>query len=144
MKKLTPEIIDGHQKIAEELGAVMEDMSKDIKTMKAQNGENEAEVADIEDGEKTVSVKEKYLWQEMFHLGTQGNRAADYFRKVYPNIFKKQEKIDQLREKMANYQREHFGFDFTQITIHRIIDFIQGVMAAENKRKSLLDRILGR
>lgn len=86
----------------------------------AQDRHNDEEI-EIEREGKKVKVKEKTLWQEVWHLGTKCE-AANELRKKHPEVFEAYDKQDKYAQELKAVVFEELGIDHTKL---RISDFIR-------------------
>ena len=124
--KLTEKKLKKYEKIDKEYNELLVEQNAAAIAAKNDHGDKEAEVPDMEGG--TMKVKEKDLWREVFHLGTKGNRAADYIREAYPEIMKRQDKLDKMREEKAGFEQETFGFTHDRMTLIHLVKLIKAVV----------------
>ena len=127
---LTNEIIDEHVALWEKYIGLKELNSENIKTIQDQHGEDNVEVMDPETKE-WVTVREKDLWQETKYLGFGDNRAGNYFRSKYPDIFERDKKIVELGKEIAKFEVKHFGFKLNEMTPPAMIQLIQALISKE-------------
>lgn len=127
---LTNEIIDEHVALWEKYIGLKELNSENIKTIQDQHGEDEVEVVDPETN-KQITVREKDLWQETKYLGFGDNRAGNYFRSKYPDIFERDEKIVDLGKEIAKFEVKHFGFKLNEMTPPAMISLMQALIKKE-------------
>jgi len=131
---LTEEIINEHAALYEELSSLKELQSEDILTLRARAEGTMVTVPDSETGEPT-EVEEKQLWIEVFHLGMEGNRAADFLTEKYPEVFARELKLRDLKKHIEEYEVEHFGFLLKNMTPPKMLEILS--MLIDKKLKEV-------
>jgi hypothetical protein len=127
--KITKEIMKEFNKKYDELNKLQEVIDDNFKTIRARYDDRGAWVND-EDG-KEIEVKEKNLWQEIYYLGNRDNRAADYMRKTYADLFVMKDKEERMIMEIKKFEMEKFGFDHKHLNLPNTIELIQALVKYE-------------
>ena len=127
---ITNEMLQEHQEMWEEYLELQELQSDNIKTIKAQHENDKVVVIDPET-KKEVEVLEKDLWLEMHYDGVGDNRAANYLRSKYQDIFEREEKLIEFGKKVAKFEVNNFGAKFKEMTPPAMIQLINALIRKE-------------
>lgn len=125
---ITQEILDELFKLYEELNKYRELHSEQLKTVQDQFGERHLKRINA-DGHEVV-CKEKDLWYEVFHLGTD-SQAAEILKGKYPDVFESLEKLEKAREEVGIFVLKNMGLNFTQMTLTDYISLTLGLIEYE-------------
>lgn len=121
---ITQKHIDNLRKLEAERTKVDIAVSDKLVEAKRVGGENLVEVE--RNGEK-LQVREKILWQEVFHLGADC-QAGEILKKKYPEAFEQAVKQNEVVDNLHNYSNKYFGFDYTQMRLIDLIDLIESLI----------------
>lgn len=113
-------------------------MSDQVKTVKERNGNNPVSV--LRDG-KTVEIKEKDLWQELYYGGFT-SQAWEILAKKYPDIEEAHKNEEEIAIRMRDFTVRNFGFAFSQMSLVDLIDLIQGIRRYELMRFFFIDKLI--
>lgn len=124
--KITSELIEKHQKLSDEHREMLHKTSDAITDIKHNYLEREVEVPDDENPDKMVKVKESALWEELRYGSPE--RALDYFKKTYPEVWEMQAETDRLAHELVVFQKKNFGFTFQEMTMDRLWDLVSAMI----------------
>lgn len=136
---VTSKLIISRHDIAElerlyaELAQVQLDMSECIKTAQAQHGDDDITV--VRAG-KEVTVKQKALWLETFHLGAEADCAKE-LRALYPDVFAFKDREQRMVADIEAWEAKAFGFNRTQMTLPNIIRLVRGLVDLEMRDRNV-------
>jgi hypothetical protein len=122
---MTRENIDKIHEITASLNEAKETASELNKT--AQDRFGEAEHQFVRDG-KEITVKEKHLWDEVYHLGLKCE-AARLLAEKHPEVFAAYDKMNSLSAELKQYVASELGIDFTQMTLSDYLKVTEGLFA---------------
>lgn len=94
---------------------------------------------------KEVEVKEKTLWDEVWHLGTVCE-AANVLRKEHPEVFEAYTKAAALSAELERYCMAEFGLNFKAMSLSdylRMTESLYGLLMTESVTRKTV-RIIGR
>lgn len=82
---------------------------------------------DIERSGKTIKLKEKTLWDEVFLMGTDCD-AGKLLATKYPELFESFAKQEALAEEIKKYSVLELGFDCTKMTIANYLQITEDLV----------------
>lgn len=84
-----------------------------------QNGDNELPIAQA-DGSGDKMVKERHLWREVEHLGSECN-AGRVLQEKYPKVFEAYTTQNRLADELREFTIAAFQIDYTQLKLSDIV-----------------------
>jgi hypothetical protein len=128
------------EKLHNEKKKLDELISDNLKTIKARFNDRQHKV--IREG-KEVMVKEKDLWEEIWHLGGDASvEAGKIMRKKYPDLFILVDKGSTLGEEIGNFTLVHFGFDHKAMTLSNYISLSKQLIRFEITKLDYIAKII--
>jgi hypothetical protein len=98
-------------------------VSDKINQNKRAGGEN---LIEVERNNEKLQVREKILWEEVFHLGPDC-QAGEILKKKYPDTFELAIKQNEGADMLHGFSIKNFGFDYTQMRLIDLIDLIEAI-----------------
>ena len=125
--KITREQVDGVRKIYSELNTLTGDVNEKINLAKLNTGNK---IKWIKNG-KEVECEEKYLWDEVFHLGEECDAYKTLSAK-YPDAFETVKKQKGKVVELNDFTIKNFGLKFNQVSMLDIFDIVESLIKLNN------------
>jgi hypothetical protein len=87
---------------------------------------SELEIFITRDG-KVSTVKEKDLWDEVWHLGAFSD-AGEILNEKYPSVFEANRKAEAKKQEFQAFAKERWNIDPFGVSLSGIIRLIEGVV----------------
>lgn len=126
--KITKEILDGLEILTEALTKTQDALSEKVKNVKMYKGDVEHQVT--REG-KTLQIKEKHLWDEVYYLG-ENSQAGQILRKKYPEIFELWDDERKISKDYNLYAKANINIDPGAMKISDFIKLIIGLIEYKN------------
>jgi hypothetical protein len=131
MLEITKEKLDGLFKMADEVKAMDDVTSEQVRTAKAQNSERTHKFT--REG-KEVEIPEKVLWEEMYYLG-KDSEAGNKMRETYPEMFEQVDKQNKIVQHLKMYIMGNFGVDYTAMTFTDWLRIMEALIDYKAEKK---------
>lgn len=118
-----------HEKIAElyrryESLADIERRATDAINAAKESGKDSELPVPQADGSGDKMVNEKYLWREVYALGTEC-MAASVLRKKYPRVFELYAEQNRQADALRDFTMQAFGIDYQQLRMSDLVKLFE-------------------
>lgn len=120
---ITAKDIEHFHKLFAEFRALTDKASNELNTAKLQQ---DRQINITRDG-KPMSVKEKDLWDEVWHLGANSD-AGKALSEKYPSVFQASKQANEKKLEMQKFARAQWDIDPLALSLSDIIRLIEGVV----------------
>jgi hypothetical protein len=110
---MTRETITELHRLSDEVAAKKELSQELIKTAQDRFKDNEVE---LERNGKLITVAEKVLWDEVYHLGLT-SQAGLKLKELHPEVFEALNEQNKAADTLKLFCIEQLGVDYTQMTL---------------------------
>lgn len=130
--QITQEGLEKFYELARELDQATELASEVLRTVQDQYRECKATITR---GGKEITVTEKDLWDEIYHLGEEAREAREYLEKKYPDVFSTAKKQNELAQSFNVFCMAQLGFNPFQPKAWDIVKLIDNLVDLAIKRQ---------
>lgn len=128
---VTEEMLDKLFSLNADLQKVNDTASEALRTVQDQYGHVKHTLK--RDG-KEITVTEKVLWQEVYHLGEK-SQAGYILKKKYPDVFATWEKQDKAAGEFQTFVAQSFGMDYKRMRFSDYVILMKAMYEYQSNQK---------